>query len=76
MKRVIVHPSFLNVSFKEAETALANMDQGDAIFRPSSKVCINKEPMIVIIIIIIIYRKIKRQQPVGFLINAFTVIVF
>ena len=23
------------------------MDQGEAIFRPSSKVCINKEPMIV-----------------------------
>ena len=38
MKRVIVHPSFLNVSFKEGEDALANMDQGDAIFRPSSKV--------------------------------------
>ena len=47
MKRVIVHPSFSNVSFKEAETSLANMDQGEAIFRPSSKVCINKEPMIV-----------------------------
>ena len=38
MKRVIVHPSFLNVSYKEAENALVNMDQGDAIFRPSSKV--------------------------------------
>ena len=38
MKRIIVHPSFLNISFKEAEDALANMDQGDATFRPSSKV--------------------------------------
>ena len=47
MKRMIVHPSFLNISFKEAETAIANMDQGEAIFRPSSKVCINKELMIV-----------------------------
>ena len=42
MKRVIVHPSFLNVSFKEAENALMSMEQGDAIFRPSSKVCVIK----------------------------------
>lgn len=38
-KRVIVHPSFMNASFGDAEKALAGMEQGDAIFRPSSKVC-------------------------------------
>jgi hypothetical protein len=37
-KRVIVHPSFMNCSYAEAEKALAKMEQGDAIFRPSSKV--------------------------------------
>lgn len=39
LKRVIVHPSFKNVSFKEAEKLLDAMDQGDVIIRPSSKVC-------------------------------------
>lgn len=39
LKRVIVHPSFKNVSFKEAEKALETMEQGDVIIRPSSKVC-------------------------------------
>ena len=38
IKRVIVHPAFLNASFKEAEKELAKMDVGEAIFRPSSKV--------------------------------------
>ena len=33
-----MHPSFMNCSYAEAEKALAKMDQGDAIFRPSSKV--------------------------------------
>ena len=37
VKRVIVHPSFHNVSFSEAENLLKNMKQGDAIVRPSSK---------------------------------------
>ena len=39
MKRVIVHPSFMNVSFTEVQQKLASMDQGEAIFRPSSQVC-------------------------------------
>ena len=38
MKRVIVHPSFMNVSFIEAHNILSKMEQGEAIFRPSSKV--------------------------------------
>ena len=38
IKRVIVHPAFLNASFKEAESELNKMDHGEAIFRPSSKV--------------------------------------
>ena len=38
IKRVIVHPAFLNASFKEVEKELAKMDLGEAIFRPSSKV--------------------------------------
>ena len=38
IKRVIVHPAFLNASFKEVERELAKMDLGEAIFRPSSKV--------------------------------------
>ena len=38
IKRVIVHPAFLNASFKEAEKELAKMDLEEAIFRPSSKV--------------------------------------
>ena len=37
-KRVIVHSFFHNIGFKEAEKLLANMDQGECIFRPSSKV--------------------------------------
>lgn len=37
IKRVIVHPSFHNISYKEAEKLLNNMDQGDVIIRPSSK---------------------------------------
>ncbi|XP_065344159.1 transcription elongation factor SPT6 [Cloeon dipterum] len=35
--RVIVHPSFYNISFVEADKKMETMDQGDAIFRPSSK---------------------------------------
>ena len=41
MKRVIVHPSFMNVSFIEAHNILSKMEQGEAIFRPSSKVSEN-----------------------------------
>jgi transcription elongation factor SPT6 len=37
IKRVIVHPSFHNIDFKEAERLMAGMDQGDVIIRPSSK---------------------------------------
>ncbi|XP_031559934.1 transcription elongation factor SPT6-like [Actinia tenebrosa] len=37
IKRVIVHPSFRNISFKEAEKVLADMEQGECIVRPSSK---------------------------------------
>lgn len=36
-KRVIVHPSFKNIGFKDAEKLMASMDQGDVIVRPSSK---------------------------------------
>ena len=38
IKRVIVHPSFHNISFKEAERLMDQMDQGEVIVRPSSKV--------------------------------------
>jgi hypothetical protein len=38
MKRVIVHPSFHNISFKEAEGLMNQMDQREVIVRPSSKV--------------------------------------
>ena len=38
VKRVIVHPAFKNISFKEAERMLAEMDQGECVVRPSSKV--------------------------------------
>uniref|UniRef100_UPI00358E2347 transcription elongation factor SPT6 isoform X2 n=1 Tax=Myxine glutinosa TaxID=7769 RepID=UPI00358E2347 len=37
VKRVIVHPSFRNINFKEAERAMEELDQGDVIVRPSSK---------------------------------------
>ncbi len=37
IKRVIVHPSFYNIGFKEAERLMQNMEQGDVIIRPSSK---------------------------------------
>jgi len=36
-KRVIVHPSFYNIGYKEAEELMKNMDQGEVIIRPSSK---------------------------------------
>jgi transcription elongation factor SPT6 len=38
MKRVIVLPSFHNITFKEAEQLMDQMDQGEVIVRPSSKV--------------------------------------
>lgn len=37
VKRVIMHPSFHNISFTEAEKLMAGLDQGDVIIRPSSK---------------------------------------
>ncbi|XP_037068025.1 LOW QUALITY PROTEIN: transcription elongation factor SPT6-like, partial [Pollicipes pollicipes] len=37
LKRVIVHPAFHNIDFKEARRLLATMDQGEAIIRPSSQ---------------------------------------
>lgn len=37
MKRNIVHPAFHNISFDAAIKMMENMDQGEAIFRPSSK---------------------------------------
>ncbi|XP_078492453.1 transcription elongation factor SPT6 [Ciona intestinalis] len=37
IKRVIAHPSFHNIDFKSAEKRMQDMDQGDAIIRPSSK---------------------------------------
>ena len=37
IKRVIVHPSFYNIGFKEAERLMGDMDQGDVVIRPSSK---------------------------------------
>lgn len=37
VKRVIVHPSFRNISFKDAEKLLIEMDQGEVVVRPSSK---------------------------------------
>ena len=39
VKRVIVHPSFHNITFKDAEKLLINMDLGEVVIRPSSKVC-------------------------------------
>lgn len=36
VKRVISHPSFHNVTHKDAEKMLENMGLGDAIIRPSS----------------------------------------
>lgn len=36
-KRIIVHPSFHNIDFKQSEQMLESMHQGEAIFRPSSK---------------------------------------
>jgi len=37
IKRVIAHPSFHNIDFKRAEQLMMNMDNGEAIIRPSSK---------------------------------------
>jgi len=37
VKRVIVHPSFHNISFIDAVKLMQTMKQGDAIIRPSSK---------------------------------------
>ncbi|CAG5108685.1 Similar to Spt6: Transcription elongation factor SPT6 (Drosophila melanogaster) [Cotesia congregata] len=37
VKRVIIHPSFYNISFAEAEKMIKSMKQGEAIIRPSSK---------------------------------------
>ena len=37
IRRVIVHPAFKNISYKEGEKLLKEMDQGDCIIRPSSK---------------------------------------
>ncbi|XP_022911236.2 transcription elongation factor SPT6 isoform X1 [Onthophagus taurus] len=37
IKRVIVHPSFQNISYVEAEKMMSAMEQGEIIIRPSSK---------------------------------------
>ncbi|XP_076154074.1 transcription elongation factor SPT6 [Alosa pseudoharengus] len=37
IRRVIAHPSFHNINFKQAEKMMESMDQGDMVFRPSSK---------------------------------------
>uniref|UniRef100_A0A4D5R9G5 Transcription elongation factor SPT6 n=1 Tax=Scolopendra viridis TaxID=118503 RepID=A0A4D5R9G5_SCOVI len=37
VKRVIVHPSFHNIDFRETEKLMNTMDQGEVIVRPSSK---------------------------------------
>lgn len=36
--RVITHPSFQNIGFEEVQKVLSGMEQGEAVFRPSSKV--------------------------------------
>lgn len=42
IKRVIVHPSFKNISFRESEKLMEQMDQGEVIVRPSSKVNVHQ----------------------------------
>ncbi|EDV22209.1 uncharacterized protein TRIADDRAFT_59208 [Trichoplax adhaerens] len=37
IKRIIVHPSFHNISYKDAVEKLSHLDNGDAVFRPSRK---------------------------------------
>ncbi|XP_046863856.1 transcription elongation factor SPT6-like [Xenia sp. Carnegie-2017] len=37
IKRVIVHPAFQNIAFKDAEKKLATSEQGECIVRPSNK---------------------------------------
>ncbi|XP_076452893.1 transcription elongation factor SPT6-like [Babylonia areolata] len=37
IKRVIAHPNFRNIAYKECEKAMASMDLGDVVIRPSSK---------------------------------------
>ncbi|CAF1045570.1 unnamed protein product [Rotaria sp. Silwood1] len=37
IKRVIAHPSFMNINYTECERILSTKDLGDAIIRPSSK---------------------------------------
>ncbi|XP_076670314.1 transcription elongation factor SPT6 isoform X2 [Andrena cerasifolii] len=37
VKRVIIHPSFHNISFTEVEKLMQSMKQGEAVIRPSSK---------------------------------------
>ncbi|XP_077995239.1 transcription elongation factor SPT6-like isoform X2 [Glandiceps talaboti] len=37
VKRVIVHPSFHNINYKETEKMMTNMEQGEVVVRPSSK---------------------------------------
>lgn len=39
IQRVITHPAFQNIAFEATEKFLATMDQGEAVFRPSKKVC-------------------------------------
>lgn len=38
MRRNIGHPSFKNITYLEAEDILKQMEQGDVLFRPSTKV--------------------------------------
>ncbi|XP_064619005.1 transcription elongation factor SPT6-like [Lineus longissimus] len=37
IKRVIVHPSFHNIGYRECEKLMHNMEQGEVVIRPSSK---------------------------------------
>lgn len=58
MKRVIVHPVFQNIAFKDAEKKLAGMEQGECIVRPSSKVSIHWLSLLV-------NKSTKRKSPGG-----------
>ena len=45
VKRVIAHPSFHNIDYKACERLMSDMEMGECIIRPSSKVGI-QDPLI------------------------------
>ena len=59
MKRLIVHPSFINATFAQVIKYMESQDQSEAIFRPSSKGVLRSFLVLILVLIpilMLVYR--------------------